>query len=174
MFEMEKNGAIFDGRQRPMSSMMAAAPSLSRRGLTSLLVLMCIVPIGTVTVLQITMPPVKPNTLTAQVSMVDVPPPIYYERDLEDRLIFPDATLVVKNMGQQAWTHLNIRINGGHYQVYEHAAPLEPGHERSYLLNRFVNRSGAVFQVGITRPDSVEIYARLPDKSRGTYEGDLN
>ncbi len=162
-----------DSLGRPYSSVLADAPVLSRRGLTRLLILMCAVPIVTVTVLQITMPPVKPGYLKAECQFLEVPPRSYYMTPLEDRVPFPTAALMVKNTGPEPWTHLNIRINNGHYQIYEHGSPLEPGQERTFLLNRFVHRSGAVFDVGINRPDSVEIYARLPDRSRGTFEAEF-
>lgn len=159
------------GFQEPLSTHLANAPGLTRKGLTRLLILMCVVPIATVLILHWSMPAVKPDYLQADCSFVNVPPPTYYEETLlEDRIEFPNAELVIKNTGAESWTHLNIRINSGHYQIYEHGSPLEPGEERRYLLNRFVHRSGAVYQVGINRPNSIEIYARLPDKSRGTYE----
>ena len=160
--------------QSRQSSVLSAAPVLTSKGLTLLLVLMCLVPVVTITVLQITMPPVLPGTLKAEVALIDVPPPSYYETRLEDRTQFPTAALTVRNVGEENWTHLNVRINNGNYQIYEHGSPIEPGQERTFLLNRFVHRSGAVFDVGINRPSSVEIYARLPDKSRGTYECELN
>ena len=158
-----------------LSTVLANAPALSQRGLTRLLILMCVVPIVTVLALHFSMPPVKPGYLNAELGLVNVPPEAYYdETPLEERIDFPTAELVVKNTGEEAWTHLNIRINSGHYQIYEHGSPLEPGEERKFLLNRFVHRSGAVFDVGINRPYSVEIYARLPDRSRGTFEQDLD
>ncbi len=168
-------GAVgLDAAGRQLSSVLQQAPALSRRGLTTLLICMCTVPIVTVLVLHFTMPPVIPNSLSAECGLLEVPPERYYERDLSDRLEFPEAAIVVKNTGDQPWTHLNIRINNGVYQIYEHKSPLEPGQEREFLLNRFVHRSGAEFQVGINRPFSVEIYARLPDHSRGTYESELD
>jgi hypothetical protein len=157
----------------PCSTVLAEAPALSRKGLTRLLILMCTIPVVTVLILQLTMPPVKPGYLKAECRLVNVPPPAYYETPLEERIGFPTAAIIIRNTGEESWTHLNIRINNGHYQIYEHGSPLEPGEERSYLLNRFVHRSGAVFDVGVNRPSSVEIYARLPDRSRGTFEEEL-
>ena len=162
-----------DAAGRRLSSMYAEAPALSRRGLTILLIVMCTVPIVTVTVLQLTMPAVYPGSLNAECRLLDVPPANYYETPYKDRVTFPTAVLIVKNTGDQSWTHLNVRINNGHYQIYEHRSPLEPGTERAFLLNRFVHRSGAEYDVGINRPYSVEIYARLPDRSRGTFETEL-
>lgn len=167
-----KSGKL-DAVGRPLSSVLNQAPALSRRGLTTLLIVMCTVPVVTVLVLHFTMPPVVPGSLSAECGLLEVPPASYYDTPLSERMSFPNAALVVKNTGDQSWTHLNIRINNGHYQIYEHGSPLEPGQERTFLLNRFVHRSGAVFDVGINRPYSVEIYARLPDRSRGTFEDDL-
>ena len=135
--------------EEQLSTVLANAPALSQRGLTRLLILMCIVPIVTVLALHFSMPPVKPGYLKAELGLVNVPPTTYYnETALEDRIDFPTAELVVKNTGEEAWTHLNIRINSGHYQIYEHGSPLEPGEERKFLLNRFVHRSGAVLMWG--------------------------
>ncbi len=165
--------AILKPPRQKESSVRAAAPRMTRRGLTWLLTVMCVVPLVTLVVLQLTMPPVRPGTLLAAVALKSVPPGSYYETPLDERRQFPNAAIEVTNTGEAPWTHINVRINNGHYQIYEHEIPLEPGKSRSFLLDRFVNRSGAVFDVGIVRPYNVEIYARLPDKSRGTFEQEL-
>lgn len=178
MLVTEKQNDSLDVRSnssQPESSMRAAAPELTSRGLTSLLILMCTVPVVTIAVLWTVMPPVFPRTLNAEFSLADVPPKSYYEATpLSERSEFPNAMLVIKNTGDQTWTHINVRINSGKYQIYETNDPIKPGEERRFKLNRFVHRSGAIFQVGINRPYSVELYARLPDRSRGTFEGELD
>ncbi|MGI9518307.1 MAG: hypothetical protein ACR2NP_14725 [Pirellulaceae bacterium] len=155
------------------STVRAAAPVLTRQGLIWLLTVMCLVPLVTLIVLQLTMPPVRPGSLAATVKLLSVPPRSYYETPLAERIEFPDASIEITNTGENPWTHINVRINNGHYQIYEYEVPLEPGQSRSFLLDRFVNRSGAVFRPGIVRPHNVEIYARLPDRSRGTFEQEL-
>ncbi len=154
------------------SSVLQKAPILSRRGLTVLLALMCLVPVLTILALQLTMPPVHTGKLHAEVALRNVPPQVYYDLDADQRVPFPTASLVVKNRGNETWTHLNIRINR-HYQIYEHKYPIEPGQERGFLLDRFVSRTGAVFDVRLVQPKNVEIYARLPDKSRATHVEDF-
>jgi hypothetical protein len=146
------------------------APRLSSRGLTSMLVVMCLVPVVTLTVLQLTMPPVRPGYLRAEIGFRNVPPSSYYQLPLDQRLDFPEAEILVTNTMDVPWTNLNIRINNGNYQIYDHQVPIEPGQQRAFLLNRFVHRSGAIFQVGIVRPVNVEIYAALPDRSRATLD----
>ena len=65
--------------------MQAAAPKLSRQGLIWLLTGMCLVPLVTLIVLQLTMPPVRPGSLSASVTLLSVPPASYYEA-VETRL----------------------------------------------------------------------------------------
>ena len=154
----------------PPAGPMAGAPALTSRGLTILLILMCLVPIITITVLQFTMPPVKPDYLQARIQLRNVPPTSYYQLSLDQRREFPDAEVLITNTMDVPWSNLNIRINHGNYQIYDHENPILPGQQRGFLLSRFVHRSGAVYQVGIVRPEHVEIYAALPDRSRATLE----
>lgn len=151
------------------SSQLAAAPVLSRRGLTLLLGLMCLVPIVTISIMQLTMPPVRPGELKAEVSLMNVPPANYYDQHSDLRLPFPTASVVVKNSGDQPWTHVNVRLNRD-YQIYQHGDPIKPGESRAYFLDRFVSRTGAQLNVRLTKLKDIEIYARLPDKSRATFE----
>jgi hypothetical protein len=132
---------------------------------------MCLVPVTIITILQVTLPPVKPNILKADATLRYVPPPSYYNTPADQRTTFPEAELVITNTMDVPWTNINVRINNGNYQIYDHGPALQPGEVRPYLLDRFVHpRSGAKFQVGIVRPYDVEIYAALPDRSRGTFE----
>ena len=157
----------------PVVGPAADAPLLTARGLTIMLVIMCVVPIVIITVLQFTMPPVRPGFLKADISVRNAPPRSYYRLPPEQRREFPEAELLVTNLMDVPWTHLNIRINHGNYQVYDHVTPLGPGETRAFRLDRFVHRSGAEFQVGVVPPQNVEIYAGLPDRSRATLEYEL-
>lgn len=149
---------------------LAEAPALGSRGLTVLLLLMCLVPVVTIVALQIYMPPVNPGYLQAEIELRDVPPRSYYELSPDQRREFPEAEVLITNVMDVPWSNLNIRINHGHYQIYDHEFPIEPGQQRAFRLNRFVHRSGAVYQVGVVRPRHLEIYAALPDRSRATLD----
>ncbi len=149
---------------------LSDAPSLSSRGLTILLVLMCLVPVVVITILQFAMPPVKPDFLRADIELRNVPPSSYYQLSLDERRDFPDAEVLITNTMDVPWTNLNVRINNGNYQIYDHDEPVLPGQQRGFLLNRFVHRTGAIYQVGLVRPSDLEIYAALPDRSRATLE----
>lgn len=155
------------------SGMRSDAPILTSRGLTIALIIMCMVPIVVLSVLQATLPAVLPNYLEAEISLRNVPPPAYYQLAPQQRTEFPAAEIVVTNTMSVPWTGVNVRINNGHYQIYDHSAPLKPGESRAFLLGEFVHRSGARFQVGIVEPVNVEIYAALPDQSRATLSRSL-
>ncbi len=150
--------------------LMLDAPELTSRGLTMMLIVMCLVPVVIITVLQLTMPPVRPGYLQAEISLRNVPPASYYQLPPDQRRQFPEAEILVTNTMDVPWTNLNIRINNGSYQIYDHEHPMEAGQQRSFLLKKFVHRSGAEFQVGFVRPVDVEIYGALPDRSRATFE----
>lgn len=150
--------------------LMKEAPELTSRGLTAMLIGMCMVPVIIITVLQLTMPPVRPGYLQAEIELRNVPPASYYQLPPEQRREFPEAQVLITNTMDVPWTNLNIRINHGNYQIYDHEQPIEAGQQRSFLLNRFVHRSGTEMQVGLVRPTDVEIYAALPDRSRATLE----
>ena len=147
------------------STTIQQAPRLSRRGLIWLLGLMCLVPIVTIILLWRTLPPVFPGQLKAEIQFNNVPP-------TRERAAIPAAAIIVKNMGEQDWTNINIRINT-HYQIYEHGNPIAPGQERGYLLDRFVSRTGARYDISRVPLSHVEIYARLPNSARATFEQDI-
>ncbi len=154
----------------PDVGLLAQAPRLSSRGLTILLIAMCLVPVVVITTLQFVMPPVRPGYLRADVELRNTPPASYYQLPLDQRREFPQAEVLITNTMEVPWTNLNVRINNGNYQIYDHNVPINPGQQRAFLLDRFVHRSGAVFQVGIVRPVNLEIYAALPDRSRATLD----
>ena len=82
------------------------------------------------------------------------------------------AALVIRNTGEEEWTNINVRINRD-FQVHEHDFPIKPGQERGFYLDRFVTRTGAMLDVRWVQIRHVEIYARLPDGSRATFEQDF-
>ena len=149
------------------STVICSAPRLTSRGLTLLLAGMCAVPIATIAMLFYYMPPVHVGELQASISAEGLPPGSFYDLPYDQRTAVPDGVLVVQNDSEQEWTHLNIQINK-HYQVYDHQ-PIPPGGVRRYRLDRFVSRTGALFQLRINPLRSVRIYARRPTKDRATF-----
>lgn len=155
------------------SGLRSDAPLLTSRGLTIALIAMCMVPLIVILVLQLTLPAVLPNHLEAEVSLRNVPPTAYYQLPADQRREFPEAEILITNVMSVPWKGINVRINNGHYQVYDHSSPMQPGETRAFLLSEFVHRSGARFQVGIVEPVNVEVYAALPDQSRATLSQPL-
>ena len=154
------------------SSTIRTAPKLSGRGLTILLCFMCVVPVVTIAWLWSVMPPVFEGQLNADVSIVGAPPMDYYNRRLHERPPIQNVKVLVKNRGPEAWTNINVRVNKL-YQIYEYRVLTEPGTVTEYDLTRFIFRNGAGFDIRFNPVKHVEIYARLPDGSRATFEKDF-
>lgn len=145
-----------------------STPKLSHRNLTLMLAAMCIVPIATILLLWLKMPPVYESKLKASAELVGHPPPNYYELNLADRVYLPEVALAVTNESDESWTNVNIRING-YYDVHEHDHEFRPGETREYLLNRFIIKSGDFYDMRYRPVHSVMVYARQKDMSRATF-----
>lgn len=145
-----------------------AAPKLTHKSLTLLLSLMCLVPVTTILVLWQYLPDVHEGQLKAEVHAQGLPPKEYYSTEYYKRLPVSDGTLVLKNNSDVDWTHLNVQINGN-YQIYD--KDTIPAHgQREYILGKFLNRTGARFQLQFNELDRVRVYARRPTKDRATFE----
>jgi hypothetical protein len=143
------------------------SPSLSHRGLTGLLIVMCLIPVTTILVLWQYLPPVHEGQLLANVYAEGLPSQDFYEVDYEKRPEFEGGFLIVENKSDVDWTHLNIQVNG-HYQVYDIETIPAQG-EKRYQLSKFLNRTGARFNLQFNELNRVRIYARRPTKDRATY-----
>ena len=144
------------------------APKLTHRSLTFLLALMCMIPVTTILVLWQYLPDVHEGQLEAEVYAQGLPPKEYYSTEHYKRLPINDGVLVLKNNSDVDWTHLNVQINGN-YQIYDKEAI--PAHQqREYILGKFLNRTGARFQLQYNELDRVRVYARRPTKDRATFE----
>lgn len=144
------------------------APTLSSRGLTSLLIGMCLVPVVTLFALKQFLPPVHEGKLTASIAAEELPPASFYDVDYRERPPVDSAgVLIVNNESDQDWTHLSIRINK-HYQIASQD-PIEAGQTKRYRLDRFVSRTGARFQLRYNPLKYVQIYARRPTSERATF-----
>lgn len=155
---------LVDERQ---SSYRLAAPRLSPKMLTGLLVAMTLIPPIMIVSLWSILPPVKANQLKAEVRVENEPPASFYLKDFSDRKFDPNINVVVKNVGDQPWTNINVRVNR-YFNVYDQEYPVLAGQQRSYLLSRFLSR-GVFFDMRYNPVREVLVYARLPDGSRATY-----
>ena len=145
-----------------------AAPKLTHHSLTMLLTLMCLIPVTTIFALWGYLPDVHEGQLKAEVYAQGLPPKEYYSTEYYKRLPISDGTLVLKNNSDVDWTHLNVQVNGN-YQIYDRETI--PAHgQREYILGKFLNRTGAKFQIQYNELDRVRVYARRPTKDRATFE----
>jgi hypothetical protein len=142
---------------------------LSSRQLTFLLMLMCLTPIVIITLIFNTLGDVKLNQLPARIELIGGVPDSYYDLPFEQRTYLPEMQVAVTNIGSDPWTNLYVRINH-HYSIIETGAPFRPGETREYLVNRFTSKTGAYFDMRYVSVKDVMVYARMPDKSRATYE----
>ena len=149
------------------SSEQKKSPQLSHRGLTLMLVFMCLIPIGTIAVLWSYLPPVYEGKLEANVYAEDLPNAEFYAVEYYNRPPVEGGVLVVQNESDQDWTQLNIQVNGN-YQIYD-TVPILAHEEKRYSLTRFLNRTGARFSLQYNELNRVRIYARRPTKDRVTY-----
>jgi hypothetical protein len=135
--------------------------------LTVLLTTVCLVPVLTIAYLWAVLPPVKENQLPAEVTLAHAPASDYYQQDFGQRRFQANLSVVVKNVGKEPWTNINVRINR-RFNVYEHKYPINPGEDRSFLVSRFLER-GVLFDMRYAPVSEVLVMARLSDGSRATY-----
>lgn len=143
------------------------SPQLSHQTLTGLLMGMCAIPVVTILVLWQYLPPVFEGKLEANVFAEGLPSREFYEVEYYKRPEFVGGFLVLQNLSQQDWTHLNIQINGN-YQIYD-IEPIKAQSEKRYQLDRFLNRTGARFSTQYNELQRVRIYARRETKDRATF-----
>ncbi len=137
-----------------------------------LLIVMCSIPVITITALFWYLPPVYEGALQASISAEDLPPGTFYDQYYADRPPVDAGVLIVHNDSQQDWTNLNILINK-QYQIHEHR-PIPAGGSRRFRTDRFVSRTGAQFDLRYNPLRHVRIYARRPTKDRATFSTDFD
>lgn len=150
-----------------LSSQQKAAPEIKRGTFFIILVFLCVLPVSVIALISQFLPPAQEGALLAKVTPVGIPAPSYYEIDYREREPFEGGELLVQNISDQEWTHLNITINKA-YQIID-IVPIKPGESKAFELNRFVSRSGARFSLQYNELRSVLIYARRPTKDRATF-----
>ena len=151
----------------PRSTVMQKSPQLSSTALTRILIGMCLLPIVTIMTLWYIMPPVAEGQLKCQFASKDLPGRDFYAIDYRNRDEYGLGELLVSNVGDEDWTHLNIQVNRA-YQIYDRE-PIPAGTTKVFELDRFVSRAGARFSLRYNELKSARIYARLPKGDRATY-----
>lgn len=145
---------------------------LSRKSFVAMLVAMFIVPIATVLTLWFYLPPVSMYTLDATVTLVGMERAKEFDRR-EAIPAVPEPRVVVKNIGQDEWTQLIVEVNK-RYKVYRTDEVVPAGETIEFGLDYFMTREGLFFPPGQIDVKHVRVYARLPSRSRATYEADFD
>lgn len=156
-----------DGDLRSQSPEQQASPRLSHWQLSAMLIAMCAVPIITISILWTMLPPVYEGKLNASVYTEGLPSQAFYDVPYQQRPPFEGGFLVVQNNSDEPWTQLNIQINK-YYQIYD-TAPIEPGAEARFQVDKFYLKSGELFNPRYNQLESVRVYARLPSSERATF-----
>ena len=149
------------------SSIAKPMATLSPDALRWILAAMCVTPVIIILALFWYMPPVYEGLLEAKLTATGLPPKVYYEEKYYERVGHEGGQLVVENLSDQDWTHLNIQVNK-HYQIID-KVPIKAHSVKAFDLDRFVNRTGARFSVQYNELASARIYARRPTRDRATY-----
>lgn len=140
---------------------------MSPKGLKITLAIMCAVPVVVILALFAYMPKVEEGKLECKITAEGLPSQAFYEPRYDLRPEFGGGQLVVENLSDQDWTHLNIQINH-HYQIHD-SEPIAAHSKRYFDLERFVNRTGARFKVRYNELNYARVYARRPTRDRATY-----
>ena len=136
-----------------------------------MLIGMALLPIITITALFMYMEPAAEGRLDCRFAAVDLPEPDFYSTEYWKRDEYNRGELIVSNLEDVDWTHLNIQVNR-HYQIYDQE-PIPAGTSKSYKLDRFVTRSGAKFSLQYNPLKSARIYARRSTRDRAIYYCDF-
>ena len=142
-------------------------PTMSPRGLQLTLLVMCLVPVTIILALFSYMPPVYEGELECRITATGLPSQAFYETRYDLRPEFGGGELIVENLSDQDWTHLNLQINH-HYQIHD-SKPIAAHDKRVFKLERFLNRTGARFKVRYNELNYARVYARRPSRDRATY-----
>ncbi len=155
----------------PQSSARRSSPRLSAEGLTVLLAMMCVVPAITIFGLWSYLPPVYEGQLDCGVQAQLLPPQDFYLLPYKERTAVTQGEIVVENRSDTDWTHINIQVNT-FYQIYD-VEVLRAGESRTYVLNRFISKTGARFDLTYNPLKAVRVYARRPKGDRATFYVDF-
>lgn len=137
-----------------------------------MLIAMFVIPIATVLTLWYYLPPVSMHTLDAVVTLKGMERAEEYDRR-ETIPSVPEPRVVVKNNGKDEWTQLIVEVNK-RYKVYRTDEVVPAGESIEFGLDYFMTREGLFFPPGQIDVKHVRVYARLPSKSRATFETDFD
>ena len=151
----------------PRSNISKDMPTMSPKALKITLAFMCGVPVVIILALFSYMPKVYEGKLECKITAEGLPSQAFYQPRYDLRPEFGGGQLVVENLSDQDWTHLNIQINH-HYKIHD-SEPIAAHSKRYFDLERFVNRTGARFKVRYNELNYARVYARRPTKDRATY-----
>jgi hypothetical protein len=149
------------------STAQRKAPRLGAKGLTLALLIMTVIPVGTVLAIWTYLPQVYEGQLDATASADGLPPADFYLVRYDLRPPWQGGELILTNNTDEDWSHLNIQVNG-FYQIHD-IEPIPAGESKSYKLEKFLTRSGARFQLQYNQLKKVRVYARLPGGNRATF-----
>ena len=149
------------------SSVASNIPTMSPKALQYTLLVMCLVPVTIILALFSYMPPVYEGQLECKITAAGLPSQAFYKPRYDLRPEFGGGELIVENLSDQDWTHLNLQINH-HYQIHD-SKPIAAGEKRVFKLERFLNRTGARFKVRYNELNYARVYARRPSRDRATY-----
>ena len=142
-------------------------PTMSPGGLQLTLLVMCAIPVVIILALYSYMPQVYEGELECKITATGLPSQAFYETRYDLRPEFGGGKLIVENLSDQDWTHLNLQINH-HYQIHD-SKPIAAHEKREFNLERFLNRTGARFKVRYNELNYARVYARRPSRDRATY-----
>ena len=145
------------------------APTLSSRGLTIMLIAMCVVTLTIIFGLLLLLPPPEKKGLKVEIEPINFLPISYFQVPYQERAELEESPRIrVKNKSNDEWTMMNIRLNGASFQTYE-KIPLPPGAERVFVLDRFWSITGERFNPRALSVKRIQIMARVKSRSRRTF-----
>lgn len=148
-------------------------PKLSRWQLTSLLILLAIVPTALTVGLWMILPKVSEGKLPVEFTISGMPAEMtYYDLPTEQRPPLNDAKIEITNRSNIDWTQLNVMINRG-YEVRDPSRVVKPGETVVYRFDKFYNRSGFTFDPELAPISHLRIFARQINYTRASIHQDI-
>ena len=155
--------------EKPGRNIVEQTPKLSPYALSGMLILMCIIPLAAIAFLWAKLPPARVESLEAEIVPVNLLPPEEFEQPFDKR-VFPSIppSVIVRNVGDEEWTLVNVRINKW-FEYYETHHPIPPSGEIEVQLHRCRGKDGTPFDPLQQPLRQVRIFARLPAGYRATH-----
>ena len=149
-------------------------PKLSPYVLSMMLILMCIVPLATIAFLWAKLPPARVESLDAVIIPVNLLPAEVFAQPYDQRLFAPvPPSVIVRNVGDEPWTLVNVRINNW-FEYYETHLPIPPGGEIEVQLHLCRGKDGTPFDPLQQPLRQIRVFARLPAGYRATHSQEFD